>query len=137
MDRMRNYELARRKVKKRQGFYANLFSYILVIIFLFVINILTSSFPWVLFPAAGWGLGLLFHALSAFDFPGFSKEWEQRKIREEMIRMEEEEEALRWEIREQMKGKDPQRSLPEGNIDELDLERLREVQKRYRDEDLV
>lgn len=133
---MKNYELARKKVQKRKGFYSHLFSYIIVIGFLLFLNILTGGFPWFLIPAAGWGMGLAFHGLATFDIPGFSKEWEQRKIREEMIRMEEEEEALRWQIREQL-SRDPKMELPSPDLDEMDLEHLKEVQKKYRDEDLV
>jgi hypothetical protein len=29
-----------------------------------VINLLTSDYPWVIFPALGWGVGLAFHLLS-------------------------------------------------------------------------
>lgn len=136
MDRLKYYERARKKVKQRKGFYSHLFSYIIVIGFLFFINIMTGGFPWFLFPAAGWGMGLAFHGLATFDIPGFSKDWEQRKIREEMIRMEEEEEAIRWQIRDQLK-RDPRMELPPAELDEMDLEHLKEVQKKYRDEDLV
>jgi len=136
MDKMRYYEQARKKVKQKQGFYAHLFSYVIVIGFLLVINLATGGFPWFLFPAAGWGMGLAFHALATFNVPGFSKDWEQRMIREEMLRMEEEEETLRWEIRQKLENK-PGRALPPGELDQMDLERLKEVRKRYSDDDLV
>ncbi len=79
------YRRAKEKVESIRSFYGNLFAYALVIPFLAFINYRTTSFPWVIFPALGWGLGLLGHGLHAFAVnPFFGKDWEERKIAELM-----------------------------------------------------
>lgn len=86
-------ERARKKVKDQKEFYVNFTSYAIVIPFLAFVNWFTSgfAFPWFLFAAGGWGIGLVFHYMEAFDRnPFFSKDWEQRKIEQFM----EEEEKL-------------------------------------------
>ena len=46
---------------------------------------MTPGFWWFLFVAFFWGIGLLAHALSIFSRRGlFSKDWEERKVREYM-----------------------------------------------------
>jgi hypothetical protein len=83
-----SYERARQRVGQIRGFYGNLFSYVVIIGFLAVINLLTSpGYPWVIFPALGWGIGIAFHAYGTFAKRGlFGHEWEERKIRELMER---------------------------------------------------
>jgi hypothetical protein len=50
-----------------------------------IFNFLTTSFPWAIFPALGWGIGLLFHGFSAFNYnPFFGKDWEAQKIKQLM-----------------------------------------------------
>ncbi len=83
----RRYESARERVGLIKGFYSNLLAYLLVIPFLAWLNWRTTSFafPWVIFPALGWGFGLLMHGMEAFGYnPLWGKRWEQRKIRELM-----------------------------------------------------
>lgn len=76
------YEKATRRVKELKGFYGNLTSYILVISFLIVLNILTSpGYLWFFWPMIGWGLGVVAHAVTTF---GIGKDWEERKIKELM-----------------------------------------------------
>lgn len=79
------YEKARKRVQDMKGFYANLSSYILVNLFLMVLNLATSpEHLWFYWPMLGWGLGVVFHGLKVFNFPFMGKEWEQRKLREFM-----------------------------------------------------
>ena len=66
-----------------RGFYGNLFSYLIVIPFLAWLNWRTTDFPWALFPAVGWGFGLVMNGLDAFGYnPVLGRNWEERKIRE-------------------------------------------------------
>ncbi|MBW2961421.1 2TM domain-containing protein [Mesonia sp. JHPTF-M18] len=87
---MKDYEKldrAREMVKKQKDFYSSLTSYMIVIPFLAFINWFTMGFgfPWFLFAAAGWGIGLIFQYMEAFDRnPFFSKDWEKRKIKQFM-----------------------------------------------------
>jgi hypothetical protein len=83
----KRYERARAKLEAVKGFYGNLAAYILVIPVLIWINYSTTSFPWAIFPALGWGFGLLMHGMEAYGVnPLWGKRWEERKIRELMER---------------------------------------------------
>jgi hypothetical protein len=63
------YELARKRVEARHGFYTHLAVYIVVNIMLFLIWFFTGrDFPWFIFPLGGWGIGLIFHGLGVFVF---------------------------------------------------------------------
>jgi hypothetical protein len=53
--------LAVRK-ERASDFRIHLFTYIPVIAFLIFVNLMTSHYPWVLWPALGWGLALVLHA---------------------------------------------------------------------------
>ena len=66
-------------------FYGNLASYLIVIPLLAWLNSRTNSFPWVIFPAIGWGFGVVMHGMEAYGLnPLYGKRWEERKIRELM-----------------------------------------------------
>ena len=79
------YEKARERVEAIKGFYGNLLAYCLIIPFLAWINLRTTEFYWVLFPALGWGIGLVTHGMEAFGYnPLWGKRWEEKKIREFM-----------------------------------------------------
>jgi hypothetical protein len=91
------YLKARERVEELKKFYGNLASYVIVISGLAFINYWTNewTYMWFLWAAFGWGIGLFFHAMNAFNLnPFFGKTWEQRKIREFM---EDEEQKTRWE----------------------------------------
>jgi len=79
------YLKAKEKVEDIKGFYGNLLAYAIVIPILAFINYNTTSFAWFLFPALGWGFGLIMHGLGAYGYnPFFGKDWEERKIKEFM-----------------------------------------------------
>ena len=81
-----NYLRAKRRVNQLKAFYTNLISYIVVIIFLAVVNYLTSPGTWwFLFVALIWGIFVVAQGLSVYSKRGiFSKEWEDKKIEEYM-----------------------------------------------------
>ena len=81
----KRYLRAKEKVEKIKGFYSNLTSYLIVLPILAYINFRTSDFPWVIFPALGWGFGVVAHGMEAYGYnPFMGKNWEERKIREFM-----------------------------------------------------
>jgi hypothetical protein len=81
----KRYEKAKERVEAIKGFYGNLTAYLIVIPILMYINYRTTSFAWFIFPALGWGFGLLGHGLQAFGYnPLFGRSWEERKIKEYM-----------------------------------------------------
>lgn len=96
----RIYEKARKKAKEIRGFYINLACYCVIIPTLFVINLIYfPGFFWVFFSALGWGLGLVFHYMEAFD-KGYviGQDWEDRKIAEIL-----KEENVKTQINSQLK----------------------------------
>ncbi|HET8838233.1 MAG TPA: 2TM domain-containing protein [Flavobacteriaceae bacterium] len=102
-DHEQKYRRARERVKELKKFYNNLGSYIIVIAFLAGVNYYTDgwNYPWFLWAAFGWGIGIAFHAVKAFEInPMFDKNWEERKIKEFMEKDEygeQKEEKQRWE----------------------------------------
>ncbi len=86
------YKLAERRVKARAGFYWHLAVYLVVNSFLFGIYLVNSlvmgwfSYPWFLWPLAGWGIGLLLNFLAVFIMPD-SPERRQQMIARELGRM--------------------------------------------------
>ena len=74
--------------KERVEFKRHLVVYIVGIGFLGLINLITSrQFPWFLFPAGGWGIGLIFHFLSVYgplsESMSIEKEYQKLKKKKE------------------------------------------------------
>ncbi|MBJ2172741.1 2TM domain-containing protein [Aureibaculum sp. A20] len=82
----KRYLKAKERVEKIKAFYSNLTSYLIVIPILAYINFRGGGgFPWVIFPALGWGFGLLMHGMETYGYnPLLGKDWEDRKVREFM-----------------------------------------------------
>ncbi|HEQ79048.1 MAG TPA: 2TM domain-containing protein [Euryarchaeota archaeon] len=87
-----NEESRRKQVEERVesmiGFYKHLAAYVVVNLMLFFIWLWTyffdgETFPWFIFPLGGWGIGLLFHFLSAFIWGDF-QDWKKKKVEELM-----------------------------------------------------
>jgi len=79
------YKKAKERVEKLKGFYGNLLAYCIVIPFLALLNYQTTSFPWVIFPIFGWGIGVAAHGMEAFGYnPLWGKSWEERRIKKYM-----------------------------------------------------
>ena len=57
---------ARRRAAAEVSFYAHLMSYLGVIAFLALVNVFTTWYPWFLWPALGWGIGLFSHWMAVF-----------------------------------------------------------------------
>jgi len=67
---LRAYQRARAMVGVKLAFYLHLGTYLIVNLFLFIVNVITSpQHLWCIWPIIGWGMGLLIHALFAFSFP--------------------------------------------------------------------
>lgn len=75
-------------VRDIKSFYTHALQYGVVMTGLLIINLLTSpDFFWVIFPALGWGVGLLVHGLSVFEIVNlFGPDWEKRQIEKRMRR---------------------------------------------------
>ncbi|RVU31141.1 2TM domain-containing protein [Neptunomonas marina] len=75
-------QAARQHVKAVKSFYSHLLSYTGVMVLLLLINVFTySGYWWVVWPALGWGIGVVSHAARAFDLIDlFGADWEKRAI---------------------------------------------------------
>lgn len=68
--------------KRHQEFREHLVAFVLVNLFLVVLNLIVSpSFFWAIFPILGWGLGLAFHAMETLPTSGPKFEAEFQKWR--------------------------------------------------------
>jgi len=78
------YFKAQKRVEDIKGFYGNLSSYIVVNIGLAVLNLVTNpNHLWFFYPLIGWGIGVLVHGLSVFNYmPFLGSDWEEKKIQE-------------------------------------------------------
>ena len=97
LEKENKYIRAKERVIEVKKFYSSLISYAVVITLLGALNYYTDewNYPWFLWAAFGWGIGLVFKAIRVFaKNPFFGREWEERKIKEFM---QEDERINRWE----------------------------------------
>ncbi len=75
-------------VRNIRHFYKHLITYLVVIGFLFGIDLISSPHSfWVQWPAMGWGIAVALQGLRTHGrLNFFGKEWEQRQIRKHMER---------------------------------------------------
>ena len=75
---------ARSRVAELQGFYAHVAVYIAVNVLLFAIDLIAGDgLQWAYWPALGWGIGLVAHAVVTFrSVPAVGADWRERKIEE-------------------------------------------------------
>ena len=95
-DKESKYLRAQERVGELKKFYTNIITYVFVIAMLAAINYYTDkwNYPWFLWAAFGWGIGLIFNAIKVFGFnPFLGKGWEERKIKE---LMNEDKDQNRW-----------------------------------------
>ncbi len=80
------YDRAKEKVRNLKAFYANLISYLVINVVLIIINYVTSPGHWWFYwVTIFWGIAVLIHAVKVFITGNkLSKEWEEKKIDEEM-----------------------------------------------------
>jgi len=78
------YLKAKKSVEARMGFYIHLTVYLLVNIFLTILNLTISrDYFWVIWPMIGWGSGLIIHGVRTFVFTAESSV-KERLIEKEM-----------------------------------------------------
>ena len=81
------YQKAKERVEALRGFYIHLIVYVVVNLFLFLLNIITSPDSlWFYWPLLGWGIAIVGHALSVYwgIDRRFGADWEEEKVREIM-----------------------------------------------------
>ena len=81
------YEVAKKRVRQKKDFYNHLVIYVIINILLVIIWALTGSgYPWFVWPLAGWGIGILFHAADVYIFHKESA-WEKREVEKEVDKL--------------------------------------------------
>jgi transcriptional regulator with XRE-family HTH domain len=80
--------LAFQHVHKVKRFYMHLIQYAVVMAVLLAVNLVSTPHRlWVVWPAFGWGVGLLAHALSTFELlPFLGAAWEKRQVEKRLGR---------------------------------------------------
>ena len=72
-------EALRRRALRRATieavFHTHVMSYLGVMVLLAFINLLTTRYPWFLWAAAGWGLGLFVHYMAVFGSQSIKKRY--------------------------------------------------------------
>lgn len=128
----RNYDIkkkAKKRVKEKKDFYAHLVSFVSTMVFLLILNLLTSpGYLWVIWPFLGWGIGLVSHYFSVFGFFGMgTQDWEEREIEKEMSK-----------IRDRELPQPRDEDYLDLDTDRLELkEREKLYRKKWDDQDLV
>jgi signal transduction histidine kinase len=88
---------ARRRAAAEVGFYGHLMSYLGVMAFLALVNLMTTSYPWFLWPALGWGIGLFSHFMAVFGSRMLRERFfdpaVEREVRREKAAMQSEKQA--------------------------------------------
>ena len=79
---------ARKRVEEKKGFLIHLMVYVLVnlLVILMWAFVTGGGYPWFVWMAGGWGIGLLFHGLGVFVFNKTSG-WERRQMDAEIERI--------------------------------------------------
>lgn len=117
-----HYEKARKIVRKKKRFYHHLKAYFIINAAFLLLMLSTGDHPGEWFPVMIlWGIGLMFHYVGAFGIPGtklLTPEWEKEEIERT--------------ARKLSGHQHPEASNPT----EEHLE-LKELERRYRDSDLV
>jgi uncharacterized membrane protein YdbT with pleckstrin-like domain len=82
-------ERARKIAMKKMDFIRHFLIYLVVMVVLAIVNNTTwTGYQWWLWPALGWGIGIVAHFLSAFIYQGGSLE--KRLVQRELEKMQDE-----------------------------------------------
>lgn len=88
---------ARKHAKAEIGFYVHLMTYLGVIALLALINLMTVRYPWFLWPALGWGIGIFSHYMAVFGRQLLRQRYLEpaleREVRREKVVMQTEKQA--------------------------------------------
>ncbi len=83
-------ERARQVARRKMDFLRHVIIYLVVMAVLAIVNNVTGGgYQWWLWPALGWGIGVVAHFLSAFLYSGGSLE--KRLVQKELEKIDDEE----------------------------------------------
>lgn len=122
-----SYEKAQKRVQAKKRFYKHLGTYLVMGVFFFVLNFLTSPGAWWFYwPMLGWGIGVAMQYVNVFGFPGSglgSPDWEERELEKEMRRLSPEDKRKASDM--------------DDYLELREVEVKKEPQSNYREDDLV
>lgn len=79
-------EAARKRARAKMDFIRHFATYVVVIVILIIINNVTGSgYQWWIWPATGWGIGILTHFMGTFVF---TSRMEQKIAEKELENMD-------------------------------------------------
>ena len=127
MDNQEILKAAKKKVKKKKGFFWHLAVYIAVGIFFSAMS-LHSGEP-IIIALLPWGIGLFIHYVSVFGIPFLNvlgDDWERRELEKEI-------DALKWQKHEQESRllNEPEEDMM--NINEHDYKQMKKMREKYRE----
>ena len=129
LNEQERYERAKKQVNRIKKFYKHMTSWLITSAFLFVLFFFLRIPPMVsLIVIGGWGLAIIAEAIDVFGFPGFDRDWEEKKIREEIQRME----RMEMESSER-----PANRSEETTEDSLELKEYEKMKRNWKDTDFV
>lgn len=75
-------------VRDIKGFYSHLVVYLVSVVAMVVAGLVfESGYPWYIWPALGWGMGVVAHGLAVFEvFFLFGADWERRQVEKRLRR---------------------------------------------------
>jgi signal transduction histidine kinase len=77
---------ARRRAAAEAGFYGHLTFYLGVVALLAFINLMTTRYPWFLWPAMGWGFGIFSHWMGVFGSKALRERYFDPAVERELAR---------------------------------------------------
>ena len=121
-----------------KSFYRFLFVYVTICCFLMAINFVSDRHEfWSIYPVLGLSLALAFKYARVFGWPGFGKDWEERKFYEEIEKIREREERIQFMLNRE-KTNSPSSSIDAPRIEpDLDKLELKELRKQWNDSEFV
>jgi len=91
MNDSEKYKLAAKRVKEKKAFYRHLSVYLVMSVFFFLVNYLSSPGVWWFYwPMLGWGIGVAMQYVKVFGLTSAgigTPEWEKRQMEKEMERL--------------------------------------------------
>jgi hypothetical protein len=83
MEEDEKYINARKRVRSIRDFYGHVLIYLVVNIFLLVINlVMTPDRLWFFWVTLGWGIAVVLNAIAVFGIAGkWGSDWEEKKIK--------------------------------------------------------
>ncbi len=90
-------ERARKRARAETAFYTHLMAYLGVVALLALINLLTTAYPWFIWPALGWGIGIVSHYMAVFGSRVMRERYfepaVEREVRRERVALQSEKQA--------------------------------------------